>query len=193
MRKIHFKILFERFLINVYLADHNYIALGLSQTPLMSNTSVIECIQETPDVITAYTSWMLARSALRTGVDQTIISLLESRFIDGRIYCRIRRDAFSIINYQIFDLEGDKHYIMLASGGTLREDSVGPHGANRGVTQERIWLRNDDVYAGCGAKKVCFGIPSGCINTRDCNAFGAVMKIEGNFIFELLSMRKRFF
>ena len=158
----------------------------------MSNSSAIECIQENPDVITSYTSWMLARSAVRTGVDQTIISLLESRFIDGRIYCRIRRDAFSIINDQIFDLDGDKHFVLLSSGATLREDSVGPHGANRVATPERIWLKNADVYAGCGVKKVCFGIPSGCINTRDCNAFSAVRKIEENFIFELLSMRKKF-
>lgn len=168
----------------------------------MSNTSAIECIQEVPGVITAYTSWMLARSAFREGIDQTIISLLESRFIDGRIYCRVQRETVSIVNEQIFDLEDD-FYLLIASGTALREDSVGPHGANRGATQERISLLNptppsteappDDVYQGCGTKKLCFGFPSGCISPRNCQLLTTIMRVNSEFYeFEMLSLRKDF-
>lgn len=43
------------------------------------------------------------------------------------------------------------------------------------------------IYAGCGDRKVCFGAPAGCLNTRDCQLFGAVIYDGGKFIFELLS------
>lgn len=45
----------------------------------------------------------------------------------------------------------------------------------------------EGIYADCGDRKVCFGSPAGCLNTRDCQLFGAVIYDEGKFIFELLS------
>lgn len=156
----------------------------------MSDSSNIECIQEMPGVITAYTSFMLSRSAFRQGVDQSIITLLESRLIDGRIYCKIRRDAVSIANDLIFDLENDMHYLLIASGVQLREDSVGTHGPNRGFSLERVWLRNYDIYYGCGVSKVCYAIPDGCIKTKNCDVFSGVEVVNGNYIFDMLSMRK---
>lgn len=171
----------------------------------MADTSVIECIQDEPGVITAYTSWLLEKSIFREGVDQTIITLVGSRFIDGRIYCQIQRETVSIVSNQIFDLENDKHHILLASGIALREDSVGPHYANRGVTQEKISLvnptptppelpPNDEIYEGCGTEKLCFGFPGGCISTRNCHLLTTIVRVNTEFYeFEMLSLRKNFF
>lgn len=172
----------------------------------MADTSVIECIQDQPGVITAYTSWLLEKSIFREGVDQTIITLVGSRFIDGRIYCQIQRETVSIVSNQIFDLENDKHHLLLASGIALREDSVGPHYANRGVTQEKISLinpspptppelpPNDEIYEGCGTEKLCFGFPGGCISTRNCHLLTTIMRVNTKFYeFEMLSLRKIFF
>lgn len=43
------------------------------------------------------------------------------------------------------------------------------------------------IHTGCGSDKVCFGYPIGCLDTKDCLLFGAVIYDEGRFIFELLS------
>lgn len=42
-------------------------------------------------------------------------------------------------------------------------------------------------YPGCGTTKVCFGTPSGCLVTNDCNIFSAVIFEDDKFTFELLS------
>lgn len=45
-------------LIMSILATHQYVALGLSQTPFMGDTSVIECVRPPPaNIIEAFTSW----------------------------------------------------------------------------------------------------------------------------------------
>lgn len=49
-----------------------------------------------------------------------------------------------------------------------------------------------DVYEGCETEKVCFGIPSGCITSGNCNLFGAVIYENERFFFQLLSARKTF-
>lgn len=157
----------------------------------MGNTSNVECIQETPGVITAYTSWMSPpRVVARSGVDQTIIQFLEGRLINGRIYCKIRRDAFSIVNDHIIDLENEKHFLLIAGGVQLRPDYVGSHQANRGATSEAISL-TPSIYDGCNGVKVCHGLPDGCVANRSCNLLGTVNYFQGHFDFELLSMRKK--
>lgn len=167
------------------------MAFGVSHSPVMTNTSNIECIQENPGVISAYTSWMSPpRIVARSGVDQTIIRFLEGRIINGRIYCRIIRDSFSIVNNHIIDLENEKYFLQLAGGIPLRNDSVGPHGVNRGVSSQPISLVT--IYDGCGNSKVCHGVPEGCVSARNCNLLGVVNSADGNFDFELMSMGKVF-
>lgn len=51
----------------------------------------------------------------------------------------------------------------------------------------------EGIYEGCGDIKLCYGIPEGCIQTRDCDLFGAVTHDSGNFEFELLSIREFIF
>jgi hypothetical protein len=48
------------------------------------------------------------------------------------------------------------------------------------------------IYEGCGESKVCYGVPANCVTSRTCDLFGAVTHDNGNFDFELLSMRKHF-
>mgnify|MGYP003536492711 FL=1 len=46
------------------------------------------------------------------------------------------------------------------------------------------------IYDGCDDTKVCIGVPAGCVDSKNCNLFGAVIFENNTFIFELLSMRK---
>jgi hypothetical protein len=136
---------------------------------------------------------------------QSIIRLLESRFIDGRIYCRIERDPVSVVNGFTFDLVNEQHHLLLAGGTALNQDSVGPHFSNRGVTTDQYWLGDppsttlpppedlDWIYDGCGDTKVCFGVPDNCVEQRNCSLFGGVTDNFGNFEFELLGTSKQTF
>lgn len=47
-----------------------------------------------------------------------------------------------------------------------------------------------NVFEGCGEEKVCFGAPTGCIETENCRLFGAVSFKDEKFYFELLSKRE---
>lgn len=48
----------------------------------------------------------------------------------------------------------------------------------------------EDIYDGCGDVKLCFGLPSNCLDTRNCDLFGAVIHESGIFRFEMFSIRK---
>lgn len=52
----------------------------------------------------------------------------------------MHRDTVSIVNGQVFDLENEKHYLLLAGSIFLIGNLVGPHAANRGVSGERFFL-----------------------------------------------------
>ena len=72
---------------------------------------------------------------------QNIIRLIDSSLIDGRIYCKMQSDTLSVVNGQVFDLENDKHYLLLAGSPFLQQGNlVGPHQANRGVSGEQFLL-----------------------------------------------------
>lgn len=187
----------------------------------MGDSSVVECVRPGGNAISAFTSWNFQRENNRIGVvrtkkitfnwlkwidkfqSQNIIRLLEARSIDGRIYCRIERDAISIVNGQVFNLETQNFYLLLAGGPFATVNSVGTHGINRGVSSDRYWLVDQDettttenptedpIYDGCGTTKLCFGIPSNCVSTRNCDLLSTVFNNGGNFEFELLSASKK--
>lgn len=50
-----------------------------------------------------------------------------------------------------------------------------------------IAITEDDVYDGCGVSKSCYGLPDGCINSRSCISFGAVIVTDGVYRFEMKS------
>lgn len=97
------------------------------------------------------------------------------------------------MNEFTFDLVNDQHHLLLAGGPTLAVNSVLGH-TIRGVTTDRFWLKEPTpdlpIYIGCGTTKLCFGIPSGCILTQNCNMLATVYDNNGDFEFELLGKGK---
>lgn len=99
-----------------------------------------------------------------------------------------------------FDLINDKHFLLLASGPEIGLNSIGPH-SRREASPEDVLLTIPrdieppvidigNIYDGCAVTKVCFGSPGGCLSSRDCAIFGAVIYADDIFTFELLSERK---
>lgn len=115
----------------------------------------------------------------------------------------MERDAISVVLGVTFDLINDRHHLLLAGGTLVFANSVGPHTPlTRGASIEQYWLGDpslttteepsvelDWIYEGCDDVKKCFGVPVGCLETRNCDLFGGVFYDQGRFEFELLSSR----
>lgn len=48
----------------------------------------------------------------------------------------------------------------------------------------------NDIYTECMKTKSCFGMPAGCIETKNCVSFSAVIVKDGVFSFEMQSSSK---
>ncbi|KAJ6643374.1 putative ferric-chelate reductase 1 like, partial [Pseudolycoriella hygida] len=117
-----------------------YVAFGLSKDEFMGSDSVIECIAEGGN-ITAHTSWNTPRTTFentRQGVQQYIITLLNSSYTDGTLYCKVERQAVTTVIEKTFDLDNDHFYYMVAIGSIVRENSVGMHNLGRDVSSEPL-------------------------------------------------------
>jgi hypothetical protein len=59
------------------------------------------------------------------------------------------------------------------------------------LVSENVQIRLSEpassVYSGCGVTKSCFGLPIGCLASKNCVSFGALIIQEGIYQFEMLS------
>ncbi|CAO1330498.1 unnamed protein product [Diamesa serratosioi] len=122
-----------------------FIAMGLSTDRLMGDDLAIECVNEgASGIVKAYVSLTFKGNEIagsnRSKVNQNIINLLESRYEDGRVYCRVELDNFYVVDGNRFDLVNEKYYLLLVSGTSLRIGSVGFHDINFEPSAESLKL-----------------------------------------------------
>ncbi|CRK94859.1 CLUMA_CG008351, isoform A [Clunio marinus] len=132
----------------------SYVAFALSHDNRMGRDSVIECVREN-DVVRAYTSFTIVEPSLFASQripNQNIIRLIESRIEDNKIYCRVERENYSIIESEIFDLLNDKQFLLLAMGTELRTNSIGSHGGLREASEEAVLLTQPRNLEAGGAR-----------------------------------------
>jgi hypothetical protein len=60
--------------------------------------------------------------------------------LNGRVYCKVRRNATSTIRGTTFNLLTQNFFLLLAAGGSINPDSVGFHGPNRFVSRDSTRL-----------------------------------------------------
>lgn len=72
--------------------------------------------------------------------DQNIIRLKESKVENGAIYCLVERDAVTKVDDMTFDLENQEYHLLIASGSTVGELSIGYHDINRGASTHAVWF-----------------------------------------------------
>lgn len=119
-----------------------YVATALSLDTRMEDDSAMECVPENGQV-NIYTSWTgrsPSRATRLPAADSTFIHLINSSFVNGNIYCKIERDAVSVVHGQTFDLVHGKYHLLLATGTTLRDNSVGSHNIGRAAASHPINL-----------------------------------------------------
>ncbi|EDV55831.1 putative ferric-chelate reductase 1 homolog isoform X2 [Drosophila erecta] len=109
-----------------------YVAVGLSDDAKMGDDLTSECVPENGRV-NLYSSLTSASpySAVRSSVNQNSARLLDASIVDGVIYCRVQRDAVTNVQGRTFDLRNGKYHLLVASGSSLKENSVGYHDIGR--------------------------------------------------------------
>lgn len=109
-----------------------YVAVGLSDDANMRDDSVVECVQNTSNNIPvqAYRSWnidMDQKGNQRDAKPSEGITLLNGTYVNGRVYCRFRRDVVTTTNGKTYDLAKQPFFLLLASGSNLKDNGVDYH------------------------------------------------------------------
>ncbi|XP_045507072.1 putative ferric-chelate reductase 1 homolog [Colias croceus] len=108
-----------------------YVAAGLSADNKMGDDSAMECVRNDNGRINLFTSWTYPKEepyVKRSDSPQEIVQLLESSTIDGKLYCKFRRDVVSVVKGQTFDLAKDTYNLMVLAGSSMKDsDRVGFH------------------------------------------------------------------
>ncbi|KAM3958035.1 putative ferric-chelate reductase 1 homolog [Aphomia sociella] len=133
-----------------------YVAAGLSMDNKMGDDSAMECVRNDNGRISLFTSWTYPKSepyVRRSDSPQDIVQLLESSIIDGKLYCKFRRDTVSVVKGQTFDLANNKYNLMVVSGDSMKDaDRVGFHSIAYEATGEPLALST--VGSAAGASKL---------------------------------------
>ncbi|KAH8396978.1 hypothetical protein KR215_007085 [Drosophila sulfurigaster] len=113
-------------------SDAAYVALGLSHDAKMGEDLATECVPENGRV-NLYSSYTANNpfAAVRGSVSQNSARLLNASFVDGVIYCKVQRDAVTTVEGRTFDLKNGAYHLLIATGKTLKENSVGYHDIGR--------------------------------------------------------------
>ncbi|XP_032590447.1 putative ferric-chelate reductase 1 homolog isoform X3 [Drosophila grimshawi] len=109
-----------------------YVAVGLSDDAKMGEDLSTECVPENGRV-NVYTSYTSASpySANRANVPQNTARLLNASLVDGVIYCKVQREPLTVVRGRSFDLRNGVYHLLVASGSSLKEASVGYHDIGR--------------------------------------------------------------
>ncbi|XP_063700552.1 putative ferric-chelate reductase 1 homolog isoform X2 [Culicoides brevitarsis] len=125
-------------------ANAKWVAVALSSSEFMSDTSVMECVKNSNAVsdVKKYDSWMSKnpRGVTRQGIVQTTSKLISTRLTAHMFMCNIERPAKTTVNNQIFDLDNTEYHLLLASGTDLSDngDSIGIHNLGAKASDKRL-------------------------------------------------------
>ncbi|XP_060531143.1 putative ferric-chelate reductase 1 homolog isoform X2 [Cylas formicarius] len=132
-----------------------WVGVGLSDDDKMGDDSVIECVTRN-NRVDAYMSWTSgppnSYGAARLSNPQLGIQLLNGSVVDGVLYCKIRRDAYTNVNGKVFDLINEKYNLLIASGSSATASSVSFHDLSFLASAQKQSL--SDVSALAAASKL---------------------------------------
>ncbi|XP_025420155.1 putative ferric-chelate reductase 1 homolog [Sipha flava] len=176
--------------------DSQYVAFGLSDDNKMGGDGVVECAHEVngrSNSVNAYKSWNVPNRKQNQRVeDLSGVSLESAAYVDNAIYCKVVVDSVFKVEDNVYNLDDDDYFVLLAAGSSLKPFSVDYHDVafisstdKRKLGQLKAARVADPFYDDCGQTKTCFGSPDGCLEAQDCVAVTAV-KVEGTrYMFEM--------
>lgn len=100
-----------------------YVASGLSMDNKMGDDSAMECVRNDNGRVNLFTSWTYPKEepyVSRSDSPQDIVQMQSSSVIDGKLYCKFRRDTVSTVKGNTFDLANNKYNLMILSGDSMK-------------------------------------------------------------------------
>ncbi|KOB77001.1 hypothetical protein OBRU01_04791 [Operophtera brumata] len=134
-----------------------YVASGLSMDNKMGDDSAMECVRNDNGRISLFTSWTYPKVepyVSRSDSPQEIVQLQESSLIDGKLYCKFKRDVVSTVKGNVFDLANNKYNLML-HGSFMLAAWLGT--ASLGILLAR-YFRQTWVGKTLGGKDIWFAV-----------------------------------
>lgn len=128
-----------------------YVAAGLSMDNKMGDDSAMECVNDNGR-IKLFASWTYPKAepyVSRFDSPQDIVQLLESSAIDGKLYCKFKRNTVSTVKRQVFDLANKKYNLMVVAGDSMKDaDRVGFHNLAYEASNDPLSLATVGTAAG---------------------------------------------
>lgn len=124
-----------------------YVAVGLSKDTKMGSDSVVECVRSpsNPNNVQAFMSWNSGYTNKRSTV-QRGITLKNSSYVNGIIYCKFMRDTETTVEGEKFDLVNDKYHLLIAAGSNVDDSNLRYHDI-REASQEKRSLADVGIIA----------------------------------------------
>ncbi|KAJ9583131.1 hypothetical protein L9F63_022523, partial [Diploptera punctata] len=125
-----------------------YVAVGLSRDAKMMRYSVVECVRSpsNPTNVQPFMSWNTGYKNKRSLV-QDGITLKNSSYVNGVIYCKFVRDPVTTVEGETFDLINDKYHLLIAAGANVGDNNLNYHDV-REASQEKRSLADVGIIAG---------------------------------------------
>jgi len=173
----------------------SYIAVGLSSSPGMPDTSVIAC-SKFNDQTRIERYWNEEYNSLPLADTSLGLSNVSVEYTDGFLHCSVISESLFKFSTPVepakdveFDLNVDPYYVLLARGPLNDQGFLIQHTENFKTT-EKIEIfefgKAHPVYNGCSTEKGCFGFPSGCVEQKNCTILSTYTGIsEEEYQFEI--------
>ena len=156
----------------------SYIAVGLSSSSSMTETSVIACSKFNEKTsIERY--WNEGYESLPLKEASLGLSNSSVEYSNGYLHCSVISDAlfkfstpFDPPKEAEFDLNNVPYHVLLVRGPLNDQGLLKKH-TEKIKTSEKIDIfefgKSHPVYSGCSSDKGCFGFPSGCVEYKNCS------------------------
>jgi len=175
--------------------DKKYLAMGLSMSGLMADSSVVACSgNSTQTHIRMY--WNIDGDSLPLKDESLGLSDTSLVFEDGYMFCKFTRDA--LIQFETpgpksknvtIDINTEDYAIVIADGQVDKSGLIMYHDRRESTEKLGLYKFNQflNIYYGCGDMKGCFGNPPGCIEKEDCQQLTTFQGISSEeYKFEVL-------
>ena len=157
---------------------NEYIASGLSFDKIMGNDSVMACVLSETGQPMGEMYWNIHGNSLPLEDANQGIKNFSGKYVNNQLYCHFEMEANLNIDIpdsngesMLFDMNAMPFYLMMATG-PMKNAVIVKH-VQEAVSNETYKFSDynayfDDAYEGCGKTKGCFGLPSNCIDSRNC-------------------------
>lgn len=119
----------------------------------MGRDLVIECVNQN-NAVNGFTSFTEVENniwASTRNVDPNSINFLRGRVVNGRIHCFVERNNVTTHLGMRFDLN-EKHFLLLAKGYSLQQNSVANHGPINRVSSDGATFLTPGIIRVAGAR-----------------------------------------